>query len=148
MPGKRTALRRFGAIYFESDSVGLGTRYRRLINAHARYLTRHPKLLVAVVGHRDAAESTTYPARLGRSRARVVRDALAERGVSRTRMTIASFGSRMPHPTWGVPGSGAANRRVDVIYFGSTEAGGGSPLAAKRPPSARGAGRRRRVRAK
>ncbi len=124
--------RRFGAIYFAHRSATLGPRARRQIGAHAKYLQRHPGMLVAVVGHRDAAEFPTQSARLGKARAAAVRDRLESLGVHKSRTTVASFGDRMPRYAGRGAGLRAANRRVDVIYFGASVAGGSPPVATQR----------------
>mgnify|MGYP001578221184 CR=1 FL=1 len=129
---KGVSRRRFGAIYFAHRSVALGQRARRLIGAHAKYLERHPGMLVAVVGHRDAAETAAQPARLGKARAAAVRDCLESLGVHESRMTTASFGDRMPRYAGSGAALRAANRRVDIIYFGASVAGGSPPAARKR----------------
>lgn len=137
------ARRRNREIYFAHNSVRIRPGYRRLIGAHAKYLLQMPQMVAALVGHRDAAETTANPARLGRSRAAAVRDELAKQGVDRSRMTIASFGARMPVTASRGAGLRAANRRVDIIYFGSTEVGGSPPLSANKAAGHRPRPRRR-----
>lgn len=127
-------------ILFAQNSVALGARYRRLIRGHATYLLKMPSMLVALVGHRDTSEVAAREVRLGKTRATIVRDALAKHGVAKSRMTIASFGAGMPLDSRQAPGLRAVNRRVDIIYFGPAETGGSPPIKARfaipkgRPP--------------
>ena len=132
------------AIHFAPGSARIARGGRRLIQVHAKYLLKRPQMVAALVGHRDPSEHLDGVAHLGRARAAVVRDALEELGVPRPRMTIASFGNRMPFDTSRRRGAHAANRRVDILYFGPTELGGSPPLKARTGPFAGSEQRRRR----
>ena len=71
--------------------------------------------VVRIVGHTDSTGSDAINEPLSLSRARTVRDYLADRGVPTTRMEIVGRGEREPIADNGSDAGRARNRRVEIL---------------------------------
>ena len=72
-------------------------------------------MVVRIVGHTDSTGSDAINEPLSLSRARTVRDYLADRGVPTTRMEIVGRGEREPVADNGSDAGRARNRRVEIL---------------------------------
>lgn len=74
-----------------------------------------PKVRVTVVGHTDSTGSDAINEPLAMDRAESVRDYLANRGVSRSRMAVEGRGAREPVASNANDAGRAQNRRVEIF---------------------------------
>jgi len=77
-------------------------------------LTADPNLRVQIDGHSDRNGSANYNDELSRERAEAVADALARRGIDRSRISSRGRGARAPIAAGNDAASLARNRRVEV----------------------------------
>lgn len=74
-----------------------------------------PNVRVTVVGHADSSGNNAINEPLAMDRAESVRDYLANRGVSRTRMAVEGRGAREPVASNATEAGRAQNRRVEIF---------------------------------
>jgi peptidoglycan-associated lipoprotein len=103
----------FAKLYFELDSSALTAESKRLLDANAAILQRHPDLAVEIDGHADERGTTEYNIALGQRRARAVADYLGLLGVQSTRLSVVSFGEERPAATGTGETVWAQNRRAE-----------------------------------
>jgi OOP family OmpA-OmpF porin len=78
-------------------------------------LKQHPNVRVHVDGHTDSVGSDAYNMALGERRARSVASALADEGISPSRMTTRSFGEQNPVASNETAAGRAENRRAEIV---------------------------------
>jgi len=83
-------------VFFDPGSVRIRSDATTTLERQVSWLLRNPTVRVRIEGHADRRETRRRRRDLGRRRAEVVRSALAESGVPRDRMEIASWGSDRP----------------------------------------------------
>ncbi|PXW93428.1 outer membrane protein OmpA-like peptidoglycan-associated protein [Sphaerotilus hippei] len=74
-----------------------------------------PKVRVTIVGHTDSTGSDAINDPLSLDRAEAVRDYLAGRGVSASRVTVQGQGARQPRASNATEAGRAQNRRVEIL---------------------------------
>lgn len=103
-------------IYFAFDNSSIPQRFSPVIQAHAKYLSKHPNVHLRLEGHTDPRGTREYNVALGERRAESVKQAMVFSGASRDQITTLSFGEERP----AVPGNSseayAKDRRVELIY--------------------------------
>jgi OOP family OmpA-OmpF porin len=85
------------------------------LDAAAAALQARPGLSVAVVGHTDGSGDLAVNQRVSAARARAVLEALAARGVSRSRLEAAGAGWLAPRASNADATGQALNRRVELV---------------------------------
>ena len=100
---------------FEFDKSRLTAEGRSAVTAAAATLKQHPSVQVYVDGYTDSVGSEAYNKALGERRARTVASALAEEGISPSRMTVRSFGKADPVASNETAAGRAENRRVEIV---------------------------------
>ena len=104
------------AVYFAYDRATIGASQRPKIEALADYLKEHPDYYVVVEGHCDERGSDEYNRALGERRALVVRDYLANLGISDDRIETVSYGEERPAvPDATTEKQHALNRRAEFL---------------------------------
>lgn len=88
-----TALR---TVHFDFDSHKLSAEAEGVLNANARWLLDHPRIMVRVEGHADERGTSEYNLTLGAHRARKVRDFLISRGVAPETSSPSASGRNCP----------------------------------------------------
>ncbi|MEE8433750.1 MAG: OmpA family protein [bacterium] len=116
-------------VHFDFDSHKLSAEAERVLDANARWLLDHPRIMVRVEGHADERGTSEYNLTLGARRARKVRDFLISRGVSPENMLTVSFGEELPLETGSDPKSWRKNRRTE---FGLINGGNLSAMTSGR----------------
>ncbi len=104
------------SIYFEYDSDLITEDYRRVIEAHARFLNEQSNLSVSLEGHADERGSREYNLALGEKRALAVARMLSLLGLSQSRINSLSYGEERPQAQANDEASWRLNRRVDLVY--------------------------------
>jgi peptidoglycan-associated lipoprotein len=106
-------------VFFESDSSELTTTSRATLDKQAQWLQLYANYSFTVEGHADERGTREYNIALGARRAQAVRDYLASRGVSTSRMRTVSFGKERPVAVCNDISCWSQNRR-SVTVLGVT----------------------------
>lgn len=109
-------LRTQRSVYFDLDKSDLKSDYAPILQAHARYLAKHPEARVRIEGHADERGSADYNQRLGLRRAQSVRATLVGHGADGKQVTVKTYGKAKPKLLGHNDEAWAENRRADVIY--------------------------------
>lgn len=99
------------ALHFSLGSSRLGRGSRDMLNEIVSELNADPSVRVSIEGHTDLLGSHRFNRRLAKARARAVRDALFDLGVSRARIEQLAADCCIEHPPTTNPGA----RRVDIL---------------------------------
>lgn len=103
-------------IYFEFDSAAVRSDAVPIIEAHARYLTGNPSVVVILEGHTDERGTREYNIGLGDQRGEAVRRLLVAQGVAAQQISVVSYGEERPAVAGQDDFSYAQNRRVEIVY--------------------------------
>jgi OOP family OmpA-OmpF porin len=101
-------------IHFETDKARITEQSRPLVERFADFLVTNKGSLVHIVGHTDWRASEEYNMILSKKRAKSVRDALIELGVSASRLSTEGKGESEPMATNKTAEGMALNRRIEV----------------------------------
>ncbi|ETW97044.1 MAG: hypothetical protein ETSY2_45335 [Candidatus Entotheonella gemina] len=83
-------------ILFAYNSFALTEEAKQLLEQKAKWMARHPGVMVQLEGHCDERGTVAYNLALGERRANAVRQYMAALGVSASRMTTISYGEEFP----------------------------------------------------
>lgn len=86
-------------IFFNYDNADIRNDEEALVNADAQFLSAHPNMRLTIEGHCDERGSEDYNLALGDNRAKRVRDALVQQGISADRIKLISYGKEKPFCT-------------------------------------------------
>jgi len=112
-PGSLLATR---VIYFDFDSSEIKPEYRKLVEAHAEYLTKHPDTTITLEGHTDERGSREYNLALGERRAQAVKQQMTLLGVNPDQIHVTSYGEERPAVQGHNEYAWSRNRRVVIDY--------------------------------
>lgn len=101
-------------IHFETDKARITSHSKPLVEKFADFLVTNKGSLVHIVGHTDFRGSDNYNMILSKKRAKSVRDALIELGVSSSRLSTEGKGESEPMATNKTVEGMALNRRIEV----------------------------------
>lgn len=104
-----------GDILFDFNGTTLKSGGHKQIDRLAEVLQTAPDRKVIVEGHTDSVGSEDYNRNLSQQRADVVRQALIEQGVDRTRVSSTGMGEATPVATNASGAGRQQNRRVEII---------------------------------
>ena len=104
------------SIYFEFDSDELQPDYRRVVEAHAAYITSKRNPSLTLEGHADERGTREYNLALGERRGMVIKRLLTLLGVPASRVRVVSYGEERPYAKGHDEQSWYLNRRVDLVY--------------------------------
>ena len=102
-------------ISFASGRADIQPNFRTILNTFATSLAGTPNSNVTIVGHTDSTGSDAVNNPLSLNRAASVRDYLADRSVSSSRVSIEGRGSREPIVANDTAANKAKNRRVEIF---------------------------------
>ncbi|MGH6658731.1 MAG: OmpA family protein [Sphingomicrobium sp.] len=102
-------------VMFGGSSVILGVPAKTILAAQARWLRRHPEIVVSIEGHAEAADTRDHALAIGARRAEEVRDFLILLGVPAAQLTATSWGKERVAISGNNPTAFAANRRVQTV---------------------------------
>jgi peptidoglycan-associated lipoprotein len=102
-------------IYFEYDSAGLSQQARAILAENVRWMRKNEDKRIILEGHTDERGTPEYNLALGESRARRVKEYLAQLGVDVDRLSILSYGEEKPAAFGATPSDFAKNRRVEFV---------------------------------
>ncbi|HET8700848.1 MAG TPA: OmpA family protein [Nitrococcus sp.] len=106
-----------GDVLFAYNSAKLRPAAQAPLDKLATFLRQHPQRQVRIVGYTDSTGSAAYNQRLSERRAQSVADALAQRGIERTRMEVAGKGKNNPVASNATAGGRQLNRRVEITVL-------------------------------
>ncbi len=103
-------------VFFGYDSYELTSAGEAAIQSDARFLQQHPGMSFIIEGHCDERGSIEYNLTLGEYRANAAKQALAQQGVSATRMRTISYGKEKPFCNESTEACWQQNRRAHFVY--------------------------------
>ncbi|MCX8099200.1 MAG: peptidoglycan-associated lipoprotein Pal [Casimicrobiaceae bacterium] len=106
------------SVYFDFDVFIVRDEFRPMLEAHANYLKRNPRVRVVIEGNTDERGSREYNLALGQKRAEAVKRVLTLLGVPEAQIDTVSFGEEKPRRTGNSEADHAENRRADIRYVG------------------------------
>ena len=101
-------------IHFATDKANITPESMKLVKRFAEFLIKNKGSLVHIIGHTDWRGSDQYNMALSKRRAKAVRDALVEFGVSPSRLSTEGRGERDPIASNRTAEGMALNRRTEV----------------------------------
>ena len=102
-------------ISFDSNRANIKPELRAVLDPFASSLQGDPNVRVSIIGHTDSTGSDAVNNPLSLERAHSVRDYLAARGVSASRIETSGRGEREPIADNGSEAGRAKNRRVEIF---------------------------------
>lgn len=102
-------------VSFDVNSYAIKPELRGVLDPFAASLRDDPSARINVVGHTDSTGSDAINNPLSLERAQSVRDYLAARGVSATRIETAGRGEREPLADNNSDAGRAKNRRIEIF---------------------------------
>lgn len=106
-----TSIQILDQVHFRTVSAVIEPASRALLDGIAGLLKRDTSLTIRVTGHTDNIEPD--PVKLGRARARAVRDYLVKAGADASRIDLSTSGESQPIAPNGDDAGRAQNRRVE-----------------------------------
>ena len=103
-------------VYFDLDQSAIPSRFSQAIQAHGRYLSKHPNVKLRLEGHTDERGTREYNVALGERRAESVQQAVVLSGASDRQLSTLSFGEERPAELGSSEAAYSKNRRVEFIY--------------------------------
>ncbi|GGF04235.1 DUF5723 family protein [Flavobacterium limi] len=100
-----------------SDAKKVETSGR--LDAIKEILKNYPNAKFAVYGHTDNVGNAKANQKLSEERAKVIMDALIEKGVNPANLTSQGFGSTKPVKSNKTAAGRAENRRTEIVYLGN-----------------------------
>ena len=108
-------------VFFESDQTDLTPTAIATLDKQAQWLSRYPRYTFLIEGHADERGTREYNFSLGARRAQTVRDYLASRGISGSRIRTVSYGKERPVAVCNDISCWSQNRRaVTVLDAGAS----------------------------
>ena len=101
-------------VYFPFGHTRM-TGYEQVIASAAAYLAAHTDARVQVTGHTDRSGAEAFHPYLSHLRAQAVADALAARGVARSRITVKANGAAAPSADNNTRAGRRQNRRAEIV---------------------------------
>jgi peptidoglycan-associated lipoprotein len=101
-------------VYFEFDSFNLSTRSIQALKSITELMQENSAIEITIAGHADERGTREYNLALGQRRAESVADYIVLRNISRSRLTIKSYGEEMPMSSSSNERSWARNRRAEI----------------------------------
>ncbi|MDP2752745.1 MAG: peptidoglycan-associated lipoprotein Pal [Rhodocyclaceae bacterium] len=105
-------------VFFDYDQYVIREEFKALVEAHAKFLVKNPKMKMLIQGNADERGSREYNVALGQKRAEAIRKALALLGAPEGRVEAVSLGEEKPRCTEHAESCWAQNRRGDMLYSG------------------------------
>ena len=113
-PSESKAVLANATVYFEFDSFNLSTRSIQALKSITALMQDNPEIEITIAGHADERGTREYNLALGQRRAESVADYLKLKSISRSRLTIKSYGEEMPMVAGSNERSWARNRRAEI----------------------------------
>ncbi|MES2119895.1 MAG: OmpA family protein [Pseudomonadota bacterium] len=85
-------------VYFGMGSNQLSAQALQVLTAQARWIRKHPEVVVRIEGNADGGDTRDHALAVGARRAQEVRDYLVLLGVPAAQVTAVSWGKERPGP--------------------------------------------------
>ena len=105
-------------VYYDYDRFEIKDEYRRIVEAHAKYLRENPSARMMIQGNADERGSREYNVSLGQHRSDSLKRALLLLGAKESQVESVSFGEEKPACTDHAENCWWKNRRGDIRYSG------------------------------
>jgi outer membrane protein OmpA-like peptidoglycan-associated protein len=105
-----------GDVLFDTGAATLKPGADSVMNRVSEFMTKNTDTKVLIEGHTDSRGSDEYNELLSQRRAAAVRDALAARGVDRSRVEAVGKGEGFPVASNDSPAGRQQNRRVEIVF--------------------------------
>ena len=106
------------SVYFDYDKFDVKDEYRKLVEAHAKFLRENPSAKMLIQGNADERGSREYNVGLGQRRSDSVKKLLTLLGAREDQIESVSLGEEKPVCTAATEECWAKNRRGDMLYNG------------------------------
>ena len=106
------------SIYYDLDKFDVRDEYRKLIDAHAKFLRDNPTAKMLIQGNTDERGSREYNVGLGQRRSDGVKRMLMLLGAKEDQVESVSLGEEKPRAEGHNEEAWAQNRRSDMLYNG------------------------------
>ncbi|MFC0384105.1 OmpA family protein [Muricoccus vinaceus] len=114
-PAAAPAPARTYLVFFDFDRADLTDRARQIIAEAAQAVNTTGTTRIEVAGHADRSGTPQYNQRLSQRRAEAVASELAQRGVSRSQISVQAFGESRPLVPTADGVREPQNRRVEIV---------------------------------
>lgn len=102
-------------VLFETDSTDLTMEGRSILDKQVQWLQQYSRYNITIEGHADERGTREYNIALGARRAQTVRDYLAARGISSSRISTLSYGKERPVAVCNDISCWSQNRRAVTV---------------------------------
>jgi peptidoglycan-associated lipoprotein len=103
-------------VFFDFNKANIRPDETSIAQSDAQFLAQHPDVKIQIEGHCDDRGSEEYNLALGASRANSLKGALANNGVSDSRISTISYGKEKPFCTTDDEQCWQQNRRDHFVY--------------------------------
>jgi peptidoglycan-associated lipoprotein len=103
-------------IYFDFDKSEIKPEFKATIEAHAKYLTANPNIVVTIEGHCDERGTREYNMALGNRRGFSVAQTLMLMGVPKNQVKVVSYGEERGDVEGHDESAWKWNRRAVFVY--------------------------------
>lgn len=103
-------------IYFDFDRSSVNAEFYSLLNEHADFLRQNPSQRLVIEGHCDKRGTPEYNIALGERRAKSVETFFQNAGVSRSQISVVSYGEEKPVAMGDAESAFKQNRRAVLVY--------------------------------
>ena len=101
-------------IYFEFDKSNLTSKSIQTLKSTVNALNENSSIQITLAGHADERGTREYNLALGQRRAETVSDYFVLNGISKSRITVKSYGEERPAVSGQDEKSYSKNRRVEI----------------------------------
>jgi outer membrane protein OmpA-like peptidoglycan-associated protein len=105
-----------GDVLFDTAKSTLKPGATNVMDRVAEFMSKNPDTKVMIEGHTDSRGSDDYNQELSQHRADAVRDALASRGIDRSRVEAVGKGEGFPVASNDNAAGRQQNRRVEIVF--------------------------------
>jgi peptidoglycan-associated lipoprotein len=106
------------SIFYDYDQFDVKDEYRRMVEAHAKYLRENPSARMLIQGNTDERGSREYNVGLGQRRSDGVKKMLVLLGARENQIESVSLGEEKPQIDGHDEAAWSKNRRADMLYSG------------------------------
>ena len=103
-------------VFFDFDESTLGPGAQSVLDSVAQEVATRNLTTISIVGHADKSGPVDYNERLGMRRANAVRDALVQRGIDPSMLTVETRGETQPLVQTPDGVREPANRRAEITF--------------------------------
>jgi len=105
-----------GDVLFDTGAATLKPGAESVMERVATFMEKNPETKVMIEGHTDSRGSDEYNQELSKRRAAAVQDALASRGIDRSRVEALGKGEGFPVASNDSNAGRQQNRRVEIVF--------------------------------